>query len=166
MNTSAHDAYLEAQVLTATPQRLRLMLIEAALRTARQAQACWRASSNEEGDQAIGRCREILCELIGGIRAGETATADRVLSVYLFLFNSLTTAQSARDSQRLGRIIQVLEEEQETWREVCLTLPDRPATPQAIATREEFAPQRVNSDFAPHAFGATSNAAARFSIDA
>src|SRR5688572_33368487 len=115
MTTGIHAAYLETQVLTATPQRLRLMLIEAALRTARDAQRAWQGNQHAAGDQAIAHCREILCELIGGIRPGETATADRVLGIYLFLFSSLATAQLARDPHRLGGIIQVLEEEQETW---------------------------------------------------
>ena len=39
MYASPRDAYLETEVTTATPQRLRLMLIEAAIRRARAAQA-------------------------------------------------------------------------------------------------------------------------------
>ena len=36
MQQPAHESYLEAQVMTATPQKLRLMLIEGAIRFARQ----------------------------------------------------------------------------------------------------------------------------------
>jgi flagellin-specific chaperone FliS len=145
------------------------MLIEAALRAARQAQTAWRAKSDDIGDHAVGRCREILCELIGSIRQGETTTADRVLGLYLFLFTSLTTAQASRDLQPLSGIIRVLEEEQETWREICLQLPDRQVATPSLANPEELAPSRVDSglSFAPLAAHATSTVAAEaFSIDA
>ena len=45
MLPTPRDAYLETQVLTATPQRLRLMLIEGAIRKITAAQA-----AHEAGD--------------------------------------------------------------------------------------------------------------------
>ena len=169
MNLATHEAYLETQVLTATPQRLRLMLIEAALRSARAAHSAWRENLLEPGDQALARLREILCELIGGIRPGESPTADRVLGIYLFLFTSLTTAQHARDLHRLGGIIRVLEEEQETWREICQQLPELQIAQTSATAREELAPSRVTSDFAfsPHFSPAPqASSSSQFSIDA
>jgi flagellar secretion chaperone FliS len=170
MTLATHEAYLETQVLTATPQRLRLMLIEAALRSARAAHAAWRENRLEPGDQAVAHCREILCELIGGIRPGESPTADRVLGIYLFLFTSLTTAQLARDFHRLGGIICVLEEEQETWREICQQLPELQVAQTSTTAREELAPSRVGGDFAissPHFSPAPqASSSSQFSIDA
>ena len=57
MDTNPGNAYLEVQVLTATPQRLRLMLIAGAIRWARQALSCWDADRADEACGAIsGSC--------------------------------------------------------------------------------------------------------------
>lgn len=171
MKASIRDAYLETQVITATPQRLRLMLIEGALRRARAAQAAWAADQVDEGAAAIRLCREIIAELIGGIHPDETSVAKEVLGIYLFLFSTLVEAQFGRDERRLVDVIRVLEEERQTWQAVCEQMPDRPRANSADSRTEEVAPQR-----APHAlsgcYGQTAgtarphSAATAFSIEA
>src|SRR6478736_4752663 len=106
---SAHDTYLETQVATATPQRLRLMLIEEALRLARAAHELWSADRGLEGSTKVERCRDVISELIGGIHPDQTPVAKRVLGIYLFLFSSLTESQIARDTHQLAGVIRVLE---------------------------------------------------------
>src|SRR5260221_14791808 len=105
MNPSARDAYLETQIATSTPQRLRLMLIEGALRTARAAQAAWQANDVATGLTSISHCRDIVSELIAGIQPEQTPLAREVLGIYMFLFSTLVEAQIARDSERLTDII-------------------------------------------------------------
>jgi flagellar protein FliS len=87
METSARDSYFETQILTATPQRLRLMLIDAALRRARAAIEAWQAGSDQDANRDIGRCREIVTELIAGIEPDRSPLAMLVLCIYLFLFS-------------------------------------------------------------------------------
>jgi len=147
MNATIRDAYLETQVNTATPQRLRLMLIEDALRRIRAAQTAFEAGQFDDGIAAIRHAREIIAELIGGIHPDETPVAKQVLGIYLFLFSSLAEAQFGRDEQRLSEVIRVLDEERQTWQAVCEQMPDRPIAPSSPAASEEMAPQRV-----PHAF--------------
>ena len=79
MHGSARDAYLETQITTATPQRLRLMLIDGALRRARTAQEAWEVGRVEEGTAAAGHCRDIIAELIAGISPDESPLAGKVL---------------------------------------------------------------------------------------
>src|SRR5437870_11970742 len=110
MNPSVRDAYLETQITTATPQRLRLMLIEGALRRARAAQDAWAAGRMEEGKAAAGHCRDIITELIAGISPDKSPVAENMLGVYMFLLTTLIEVQFANDSRRLGDIIRVLEE--------------------------------------------------------
>jgi flagellar protein FliS len=168
MDVSARDTYFETQVATATPQRLRLMLIEGALRQARVAQGAWRSGDVPAGLQAITHCRDIVSELIAGIQPEQTPVAKQVLGIYMFLFSTLVEAQFARDSDRLSDIIRVLEEERQTWQAVCEQMPDRPIA--AAASTEELAPQRVSDAWTPgyglappHSRKQTSSA---FSIDA
>lgn len=115
----ARHAYLETQIATAAPQQLRLMLIEAALRLARQTADAWREERRDEALDTLIRCRSIVTELISGIRAGSSQLADKVLGIYLFLFQELTEAQLRRDASRMDGIIRVLEEERATWQELC-----------------------------------------------
>jgi flagellar protein FliS len=171
MNASAREAYLETQILTSTPQRLRLMLIEGAIRRAKAAQAAWQANNVPEGLVAVGHCRDIVSELIAGIQPEQTPVAKQVLAVYMFLFSTLVEAQIARDIHRLTDIIRVLDQERITWQAVCEQMPQRPVATVATKTAEEVAPQRVSSawtaDFGAAAVtAAAKSAASGFSIDA
>jgi flagellar protein FliS len=168
MHSFASDAYLETQITTATPQRLRLMLIEGAIRRARAAQAAWQAGQSTEGVQAIRHCRDIVAELIAGVRPDQTPEAKRVLAIYLFLFSTLAEAEFAQDAGRLAQIIRVLEEDRQTWQMVCEQMPDRPVAP--AASSEEVAPQRVadawTPGYSPAANGRGKGAKSAFSMDA
>jgi flagellar protein FliS len=146
MSSSPRDAYLETQVLTATPQRLRLMLIEGAIRRLRAAQAAWQAGNLPEGIEAVGHCRDIVTELIAGIRPEQTPAAKQILGVYMFIYSTLVEAQLTRDETRLRDVIRVLDEERITWQTVCEQMPEAPI---AARPKEELAPQRV----ADHAVG-------------
>lgn len=64
----AHNAYFESQVLTATPQRLRLMAIDGAIRFARQAAEHWRHERIYEGGEAVIGCQKLIIELMSGLK--------------------------------------------------------------------------------------------------
>src|SRR5437762_7119194 len=105
MNSYARDAYLETQVTTATPQRLRLMLIDAALRRVRTAKQAWDEGQSDQALAAVSHCREIVAELIAGIRPDDSPLAKQVLGIYLFLFSAATEVQLAKDRNRLTDMI-------------------------------------------------------------
>lgn len=137
MTLSPRDTYLESQVRTATPQRLRLMLIDGALRFARQALALWDDPHREVAVRdAIGRCRDIVHELYAAIRVDQCPAGPTVKAVYLFLYQQVAAASLTRDSQKLRDTVRVLEEERETWRQVCEQMPEAPARDGGAACRE------------------------------
>ena len=138
------SAYLETQIATATPQRLRLMLIEGALRTARKTAEAWEQERKDEALESLIRCRAIVTELIAGIRAGSSPLADKVLSLYLFLFQELTETQFSGDPDKLSGVIRVLEEERTTWQELCEALPASGRSPVS-QQREVIAPVSLGS---------------------
>ncbi|MDX1947986.1 MAG: flagellar export chaperone FliS [Pirellulaceae bacterium] len=142
MYSATLDAYLETQVNTATPQKLRLMLLDAALRHARQTALRWEAGEFDTAQDSLARCRDIVGELLAGVRSDGTPLTSQVAAVYCFLLQSLTAAQAGRDSARLAEAIELLETERETWRLVCEQLPDRPTASPAMDARlhEELAP--------------------------
>lgn len=136
----ASQTYLETQVNTATPQRLRLMLIDGALRKAKEAAQAAASGNPASALEPLSRCRSIVTELIAGIRAGSSPLADQVLQIYLFLFQELSEAQLRQDLARIDGVIRVLEEERITWQELCLTLTDRPEDTGTYSTAEIVAP--------------------------
>jgi flagellar protein FliS len=166
MNLSTRDAYLETQVNTATPQKLRLMLIGGALRHARGAEAAWQSGRHDEAAQSLVRCRDIVAELLSGIREDGSALVQQTLGIYAYLYSSLTELQQSRDAHQLAGLIRVLDEEQQTWEEVCQQLPHRVVAIDQPA--EEVAPQRVAASFAPSysAFAPPAAPAASLSIEA
>ena len=142
---STPEIYLEMQVNSATPQRLRLMLIDGALRQARRTAALWRDGQLDTALEALICCREIVGELIAAIDKDASLLANQVASVYVLLFSLLTEVQQTRDERQLTAIIRVLEEERETWRQLCEQVPDRlTAAPSAVFSPcEEVAPAIV-----------------------
>jgi flagellar protein FliS len=129
--------YLEAQITTATPQKLRLMLIEGAIRSARRALEDWQANRNDQAIDALIHCREIISELVSGIRLDQGELASQVANVYLFLYRNLAEAQLRRDAGKVEETIEVLELERETWQLVCEKLPGQPFPMHAIDPHDE-----------------------------
>lgn len=126
MRHNARDAYLETEVLTASPQRLRLMLIDGALRQARQASQLAEQQRLDDAAHALARCGDIVIELLGSIQPHVAPVARDVASVYIYLFQSLTEIHVTREFHKLAGAINVLEIERETWQQVCTQMPAAP----------------------------------------
>jgi flagellar protein FliS len=130
MNSTARDEYLTTEVLTAAPQKLRLMLIEAALRFGRRAQTQWQNGENEAALAELIRSQEAVTQLISGLSANlESPLVRQIAAVYAFIYRSLVSAGFHRDSRKLSDALRLLETEQETWRQVCDRLEVEPAEP-------------------------------------
>jgi flagellar protein FliS len=144
-----HNAYLETQVTTATPQKLRLMLIEGAIRFAQQTIDCWADGRGEDALSALLRCQSIIAELLGGVREDGTALTRQVIGIYTFLALRLHEAELDSDRLKLEEVIRVLQEERQTWQEVCQHLAEapRPADIGVNDSGEILAPSRVDTSF-------------------
>jgi flagellar secretion chaperone FliS len=115
--------YLHTEVTTATPQKLQLMLIEAALRSALQARQHWAAGQDNAACLSLIRGQDILAELQAVLKphAEETLVGD-VAAIYLYIYRSLVQANLDRSHAHLDNAIRVLEVERETWRQLCQQL--------------------------------------------
>jgi flagellar protein FliS len=119
MQTSAREAYLETQVMTATPQKLHLMLIEGAVRAVAQTQHHWKRQQDELAGEALIRAQDIVGEMLGAVGAGTHEISRRLAGIYLFVFHALGEAHLRRDESQLADALRVLEIERETWRQAC-----------------------------------------------
>ncbi|GIW94805.1 MAG: hypothetical protein KatS3mg110_2846 [Pirellulaceae bacterium] len=123
--------YLENEVLSASPQKLRLLLIEAALRRARLAVEHLVESRPTDAILAGQRCQEILCELLAGVKPDAGDVARRTRDLYLFLLKAANEALARHDPAAWSPVVELLEMERETWQLVCQQLSgaETPGTP-------------------------------------
>ena len=168
MSDSARDAYLETQVMTATPQKLRLMLIEGALRFAKQTLHHWENKQDQEAFESIIRARSIVTELLASVQPEQGELTGPVIGVYTYLFQTLTEAQLERDQQKMADVIRVLDVERETWRLVCEQLTESPAPggPESTTAGEVTASDLPAIAPIPPASDAHSGNTGGFAIDA
>jgi len=110
------DAYLKTRVLTASPERLRLMLLDGAIKFARQGQAGLRAKDFEASYVGFSQSRAIVMELIVTIESDpDPVLAGRVKSVLSFIYSQMVDASVAKDADKMEEPIRLLEFERETW---------------------------------------------------
>ena len=123
MSTTSLGSYIETEVMTASPQKLQLMMIEAAIRFARRAKVHWEDGKDEEACEVLIRAQQVMSELLGGLnREASPQLVGKIASVYVFVFRNLMEAALERDVEKVDGAIKVLEAEQETWRQVCQKL--------------------------------------------
>ena len=130
---AANHAYLETNVLTATPQKLRLLLIDGAIRLASQVQPHWANNRDDQATESLQKCRAIIAELLAAIKADAFEPARRLASVYVYLLGALTEANRTHDTGKLSDVIEILQIERETWQQLCR---ETPATPAGHGSRQ------------------------------
>jgi flagellar protein FliS len=114
-----HTSYLESKVLTSTPQRLHLMLIEGAMRFGRQADEAMRRGDITVADGLLVRALDIVGEMLAGVRGNKTDLNHRLVDVYWFLFRRISEAKINSDAEALADSLRILEYERQTWLLVC-----------------------------------------------
>ena len=119
---SAGHHSLRATIETASPARMRLMLIERSVEVAQGLAGNWRAGREAGVNASSLRLLELLTELLRGVRGGtdtENRLGRQVADLYVFLIQHLLVAEQQSDSDAIDEIRMVLEAEAETWRMVC-----------------------------------------------
>ncbi len=110
------NAYLRTRVMTATPEELRLLLIEGAIKFARQGREGLNVKNFEASFNGFSQCREIIMELATSIRTEPNpALAEQVRSLYLFMYKHLVEGVFEKDMKKVDTVIELLEYERETW---------------------------------------------------
>jgi len=114
MNES--NAYLRTKVMTASPAELRLLLLDGSIKFANQAREGLETKNFEMSYTGFTSCRNIVLELINGIRPEhDPELAERVRALYLFLYSELFESSFEKDIPRLDKVIELLEYERQTW---------------------------------------------------
>ncbi len=118
---NARNEYLENAVRTASPARIRLMLIDRAIDVAGILATKYRDENGPRGanEQSI-YLLDLLSELLGGIANKDSELCRQVADLYVFLCQELVRAEAESSAERVDVIRDVLRIDAETWREVCI----------------------------------------------
>jgi flagellar secretion chaperone FliS len=118
--TTARDTYLAAEVRGASPQKLQLMLVEAACAGAQRGAMHLREGRYETAVVTLVHVQELVAEMTRrlDLESG-SELVQRVAAVYTFVARSLREAVYRRDAKKVDDAVSVLEIERETWRQVC-----------------------------------------------
>lgn len=128
------NPYLQQEVLTASPLQLRWMLIQRAEALCGFVQQLWLAGDDLQAAGWLLRIREILGELLDGIKDKDNPVSQQVSDFYVFLLQLLTRVERTRDAEKLKTLEDLLQIENETWKQVV----QRSLTESAASTPPPF----------------------------
>ena len=120
MNQAAvPQAYKESAVMTATPERLVVMLYDGAHRFLFQAAHAMRSGDIAQMNNRMQRAEAIIAELRGTLnheQGGEIA--GRLEAIYDFCQRHLLEARLKRDPQRIEQVMKLLAELRDAWDQI------------------------------------------------
>ena len=149
MIDKVRQQYLSNEVLSASPQKLRKLLLDGAIRFANQTLVHWEASDFESGLESTNRTRDILLELLVTIQ--DSPENKPIIDLYKFLNREINLASFERSQERMRQIIRVLTVEQETWAIVVAQLHSPTPTADGLTP-----PHFANVDTSNHVAGSFS----------
>ncbi len=135
--------YLESKVKTASSAQLHLMLIEGAVRFARQAEQAMLRDEEAKANAALTKVIDVVAEMLAGVRHADTEINRRLEELYQYTFATAVSAYVNFDSGKLADVLRVLEFERETWRLACERVHASAAKPGAPIPAAHLAPMQT-----------------------
>jgi flagellar protein FliS len=148
MTQAAANPYLKTKVLTASPEELRLMLYDGAIKFCRQARHALTGPKKdyETSYNALTRAKNIILELSTSLNHKvDPDLCGKLAALYDYMFRRLIDANMERDETIIDEVIRLLEFERETWLMMLKKLQDM----KASGVEEPSAAADANADHAP-----------------
>jgi flagellar secretion chaperone FliS len=119
MNQSAvHQSYKESAVLTATPERLVVMLYDGVHRFLFQAAVAMREGNIEQANNRLQRAEAIIDELNTTLDMSTGEIATRLRAIYLFCKRHLMQARIKRSPEMVDEVDGLLSTVGDAWRQI------------------------------------------------
>jgi len=117
MHPGSANPYLKTKVLTASPQELRMMLYEGAIRFCRQGRTALEAKDYEGSYNGLMRAQKIVLELSTSMRpeAAEPGLCEKLEALYTYIYKRLVEANTGHEVSAVDEVIELLEYEKQTW---------------------------------------------------
>lgn len=116
MAFDVNNPYFRTKVLTASPEQLRLMLIDGAIHFMELGRDGLAGKDYEAVYENLSQAKAILLELINALRPEHDAElCARLSALYTFMFTELTRASTEREPAVVDTVIELMRFERETW---------------------------------------------------
>lgn len=112
------NLYLRQEVMSASPARLRWMLIRRADELCGVVEHLWNSEQYEQAEQWLLKLRDVLGELLNGVTDATNPLGKTIADFYVFLLQLVNEVQANRDRERLTTLRELLGIELDTWRMV------------------------------------------------
>jgi len=116
MNPRGVNPYLKTKIMTASPEELRLMLYDGAIKFCRQAKLALEQSDFETSYNNLIRAQKIVLELSTSLKHDvDPALCDKLAALYTYIYRRLVDANMNRTMQEIDEAIKLLDYERQTW---------------------------------------------------
>lgn len=116
MGFDVNNPYFRNQVLTAPPEKLRLLLIEGGLRFLREGREAMIAKDYEKMYSGFSQAREIVMELVNGLKHDVAPELCKNLEgLYVYMYKRIVEGGFEKDTKKIDEAIDLLEYDRETW---------------------------------------------------
>lgn len=110
-----NDAFLRQEVESATPAKLRWLLLQKAHGLTLAVLDLWRQGQAEEAKQWVILIQDIFTELLQGIVDPKHELARQQSDLFVFLNKLLLLSGQTQDINAMGSLAEILEIEKDTW---------------------------------------------------
>ena len=115
---SPTNPYLEAQILTASPEKLQLMMLEATMRDANEAIEHLEGGRIDMAHERLERAQSIVAELLAALDAEVDADlCARTAGLYNYVYQRLAEANVRHEVAPIRQALEILQSQRDTWRE-------------------------------------------------
>jgi flagellar protein FliS len=119
---SLRSRYLGDAVSTASPQQLLVMLYDRLVLDLERGRAALAAKDHGEANEQLQHAQAIVLELLSSLQVDAWEGGPRLAALYRWLHGELLTANSRKDTNRVGSCLQVVEPLRDAWRQAAASL--------------------------------------------
>lgn len=121
---AAHLQYLQAQVMTAAPERLVMILYDALLRFLNQAKADIEAEHWAQANDDLCKGQAVIAELMSSLDFEYAEFSTNLFELYSFFYDKLVEANVKKSSEQIDELLPMIDELRRAWREIINKSPD------------------------------------------
>lgn len=115
-----NDAFLRQEVESASPAKLRWLLLQKAHGLTISVRDLWLQGNADEAKQWVILIQEIFTELLEGIVDPRHELAKQQSDLFIFLIKILVLSGQTQDVQTLESLTEILQIEKDTWEMLAL----------------------------------------------
>lgn len=151
MSFDVNNPYFRNQVLTATPEKLRLLLLDGCIRFMENGRDGMAAKDYEKMYEGISQARDIVMELISGMNAEvDPDLCGKLGALYTFVFKHLTEAGFEKSLDKMDECLKIMRYERDTWAKLCEQVwKERGQQQSAPVNAAAPAPARATGTYGP-----------------